>query len=328
VSTEKPRVSIVGLGLIGASLGLALRAAEIVSSVVGHDPDRKAIEQAKRLGAVDRTDWNLISACAKSDLVILATPLAAIQPTLEALGPHLKPGAVVMDTASLKGPVLAWAAESLPEGIHFVGGDPIVAVPPGAPRGTEAARADLFREGLFCLVPAPGADERAIQMVSNLVALLGAKPLFIDSTEHDGLLAGVEHLPALLSLALLEMATGQPTWRELRKMASTPFELATHLSATDPGAYGALAVANRDNLLRWIDTLAASLASIREALAESDVEALTRRFAEAAKERDLWLQERATGAWVEGEPPDMPERLGLMDLLFGSFLSRGGKRER
>jgi len=328
VSTEKPRVSIVGLGLIGASLGLALRGTETVSGVVGHDPDRKAIEQAKRLGAVDRTEWNLISACEKSDLVILATPLAALQPTLEALGPHLKPGAVVMDTASLKGPVLAWAKEFLPEGVHFIGGNPIVVVPPGAPPGTEAARADLFREGLFCLVPAPGVDERAVQMASNLVALLGAKPLFIDAAEHDGLLAAVEHLPVLLSLALLEMTIDQPTWRELRKMAGTPFELATHLSAADPGTYGTLSVANRENLLRWIDAVASSLASVRETLAESDAETLTRRFAEAAKERDLWLQERATGTWVESEPPEMPERLGLMQLLFGSFLSRGGRRER
>ena len=328
MSIEKPRVSIVGLGLIGASLGLALRGAEAVSSVVGHDPDRKANEQAKRLGAVDRTDWNLISACEKSDLVILATPLAAIQPTLEALGPYLKPDAVVMDTASLKGPVLAWADEFLPDEIHFIGGDPIVAVPPGAPQGIEAARADLFRDGLFCLVLTPSADERAVQMASNLVALLGAKPLFIEPAEHDGLLAAVEHLPTVLSLALLEMAIDQPTWRELRKMAGTPFELSTHLPSTDPGSYGTLSVANRENLLRWIDALAASLASIRETLAEGEAEALTRRFADAAKERDLWLQERVTGTWVEGEQPKMPERVGIMELLFGSFLSRGGKRER
>jgi len=328
VSTEKPRVTIVGLGLIGASLGLALRGAEAASSVVGHDPDRKASDQARRLGAVDRTDWNLISACEASDLIILATPLAAIRPTLEALGPRLKPGAVLMDTASLKGPVLAWAGELLPKGVHFIGGNPIVKMLVGAPQGMEAARADLFRGGLFCLVPAPGIDERAVQMALSLVALLGAKPLFVDPAEHDGLLAAVEHLPALLSLALLEMAIGQPTWRELRRMAGAPFELGSRLPATDPGAYGTLSVANRDNLLRWIDAFAASLALVRETLAESDAEALTHRFAEAAKERDLWLQERAAGVWVEGEPSEMPERLGISELLFGSFLSRGGKRRR
>ncbi len=308
MSTEKPRVSIVGLGLIGASLGLALRQAEAVSQIVGHDPDRKASDQAKRLGAVDRTDWNLISACEKSDLIILATPLAAIQPTLQALGSHLKPGAVVMDTASLKAPVLAWADEFLPEGVHFIGGNPIVAVPLGVAQATESARADLFQDGLFCLTPAPSADERAVQMAANLVGRLGAKPLFIDPAEHDGLLAAVEHLPGALALALLEMASEQPVWRELRKVAGTPFDASTYLGGADPAAHAALAAANRENLVRWIDAFSASLASVRQALADGDEEALAARFETALLERGQWLQSRAQGIWDLEDQIELPER--------------------
>ncbi len=327
MDTEKPLVTLVGLGLIGASIGLGLRQAEAAERVTGHDPDRRAADQAKDVGAVDRTDWNLVSACEKADLVVLATPLGAIKPTLEALAPHLKPGCVVLDTASVKGPVLAWAAETLPAEVQFVGGNPIVGASLGGRWGTKAARADLFEGSLFCIVPPAAAEEQAIRLTSNLVSLLGAKPLFVDPVEHDGLLAGMEHLPAFLSLALLEMATGQPSWRELRKVAGPTFETGTHLAATSPDAHGDLFVANRENLLRWLDTFADTLSSLRQALEDDDPEALSERVAEALEARAEWMQDRAHGDWAEGVRPELPERPNLLEAVVGSFFGRRSRRE-
>ena len=101
MSKPKPNITIVGLGLIGTSMGLALRQAGVASAVIGHDKDLAVANQARKREAVDKVDWNLISACEKADLVILAVPLDAIEPTLKAIGPYLRPGCVVIDTANL-----------------------------------------------------------------------------------------------------------------------------------------------------------------------------------------------------------------------------------
>ena len=95
MSTNRPRITIIGLGLIGGSIGLALRASEAASAVIGHDIEPNASKKAKKLGAVDKSDWNLISACEESDLIILAIPLSGIEDTLTAIGPYLRPGCVI-----------------------------------------------------------------------------------------------------------------------------------------------------------------------------------------------------------------------------------------
>jgi prephenate dehydrogenase len=235
---------------------------------------------------------------------------------------------VVIDTATLKAPVLAWAEAILPKEVHYVGTDPIIVSPTPAgieaqATGLKAARADLFKDALFCLVPAPQTDPSAVKLAADLATVLGAKPFFLDATEHDSLLAAVDHLPAMTALALLEMAIGQPSWNEVRKMAGPSFELATHLASTDPSSYSALAMANRDNLVRWIDALSASLASLRQALAEGSQEALAERLTKAVAERDRWLNDRATGHLLEtAQGSQMPGKAEMFDAFLGSGLRK------
>jgi prephenate dehydrogenase len=328
VSTSKPRISIVGLGLIGGSIGLALRQAGVASSVIGHDLEHAASREAKKLGAVDRVEWNLISACEGSDFIILATPVGAIEATLEAIGPYLRPDCVVMDTASLKGPVLAWAAQHLPEQVHFVGGDPILSATVRGQGGLAAARPDLFKGGLFCLVPPATTDADAVKLVADLVALLGAKPLFLDAEEHDGLLAAVEHVPMLLALAMVETLIRQPAWRELRKVAGPAFEASTQLITPGSVGYSDLFALNRENVVRWIDELSASLDSIRGALVDDEMEALIDRFLTAQEEKQRWLADRATGEWDEGPDIEIPPRMSIMDSMFGTFWRRKPKKDK
>lgn len=327
MSNEKPRITIIGLGMIGSSIGLALRQAEVTSAVIGHDIDRSVSNEAKRLGAVDKLHWNLISACDTSDLIILATPVGAIEETMKAIGPELKPGSVVIDTASLKGPVMAWAAEHLPERIHFVGGDPIPGVAARGGGGIQAAQADLFQQGLFCLVSSPSADPNSVKLATDLVAILGAQPLFLDAAEHDGLLGAVEHLPGVLALALLETMIHQPAWRELRKMAGPAFEISTELITASGLADSELYALNSENVLRWIDALTASLGSIRENVADSQSEALAEKFQNAYQERQRWLADRNRGEWHEGPRTGMPERPNLIDTFFGTFWRRKPKED-
>jgi prephenate dehydrogenase len=321
VSTPKPRIAIVGLGLVGRSLGLALRQAEVASAVIGHDRDRQLSAEAKTSGAVDRTEWNLIAAVEKSDLVILSEPIDVLAATMQAIGPYLRPGCVVMDTAPLKGVVLDWAAEHLPEQVNFVGTTPILP----AATGSELARADLFQRSLFCVVPSNTADEASVKLITDLIGILGAQPLFLDTTEHDGLLGGVEHFPRLLALALLETALQQPSWRELRRVAGPAFEASTRLGEVDAAALSMLTLSNRENLLRWIDTYSGVMISLRQALAEGQT--LAERFQEAGEERQKWLVDQAAGRWQDGPAPDMPPRPSLVDSLLGSFWRRRSRKE-
>jgi prephenate dehydrogenase len=321
VSTAKPRIAIVGLGLVGSSLGLALRQAQVTSAVVGHDRDRQVSSQAKARGAVDRTEWNLITAVEKTDIVILSEPIDAMAATMQAIGPYLRPGCVVMDTAPLKGPVLAWAAEHLPEQVHFVGTNPIL--PSGG--SPEAARADLFQRSPFCIVPSDTADEASIKLISDLVGVLGAQPLFLDAAEHDGLLGGVEHLPRLLALGLLETATGQASWRELRRVAGSTFEASTRLGEEDAAGLSLLSLSNRENLLRWIDAYSSVLISLRQALAEG--EDLTDRFQKADEQRQKWLADQVAGRWQDGPATEMPPRPSFFDTLLGSGWRKRSKKE-
>jgi len=325
MSKPKPRVSIVGLGLIGSSIGLALRKAGLTSAVIGHDAGRGVANEARRIGAVDKADWNLISACEDADLVILAAPVRAIEELLKVLGPNLRPGCVVLDTAAVKEPVMAWAAASLPEQVHFVGGDPILSKALRGQWGVENARADLFEGGVFCLVPAPGTDPEAIQLVSSMASILGAKPLYLDAAEHDGLLAAVDQLPALLSLAMLETVIDQPAWRELRKVAGPAFESSTQLVTGNSVAHSDLSILNRENVVRWIDALSASLASLREVLTAGDVEPLDARLLHALEERQKWLHDWGAVEWNEGPQTEMPKRDNMADALLGSWWRRKPK---
>jgi prephenate dehydrogenase len=158
--------------------------------------------------------------------------------------------------------------------------------------------------------------------VSDLVALVGAQPLFLDASEHDGLRAGVEQLPALLALGLLESVVQQPTWRELRKMAGSPFEAGTRLQGTQLAGEVQGWLANRENLLRWIDGLMATLGSLRQAVDEGQAEDLVERFQNAWQERQNWDSDRQAGDWREGPEAEMPPRPSLMESFLGGLWPR------
>jgi prephenate dehydrogenase len=302
---------------------MALRQAGVSSAVVGHDKDLSVANQARKRDAVDKVDWNLISACEGADIVILALPITGIEPTLQAISPYLRPGSVVIDTATLKVPVLAWAQATLPPQVHFVGADPILRPTGAEAGGLKAPRPDLFKDALFCLAPAPQADPDAVKLAADLASLLGAQPFFMDAAEHDGLMAAVEHLPAIVSLALLEMVVQQPSWKELRKVAGASFEQATLLGVADPAAAAALATAGGDSLAHWIDALVAGLTSIRLALAEGDSDALAARFEASAAQRAGWLNDRAAGKLLEALPPSqMPDKSEMFDAFLGSYLRK------
>jgi prephenate dehydrogenase len=337
---KKPRITIVGTGFIGGSIGLALHQAEADFEIVGHDREHAVARKAKKLGAVDKADWNLVSACEGADLIVIATPVGAIKDTLTAVGPYLEPGCLVTDTASIKAQVIQWAEEILPKEVNFVGGDPIVpstgpssssggtsghSSDVGTAGGIEAARADLFSGTIYCLMPSAGAASDAVRLASDFVHLLGAKPYFLDPLEHDGLMAGIDHLPFVLSAALLGITTESASWQEMYKLAGGAFEMSTRFVSTDPSTYRDACLVNGENIVRWIDACSQRLGELKEIILAEDAEKLEQVFEGAMIARQRWLRARERGSWEE-EPSEIPTMTSFMGRLFG--LGKLGRREK
>lgn len=317
----KPQITIVGLGLIGASVGLALSQGERDFELVGHDKDPNAASLAKKMKAIDRSEWNLISACAGADLLILALPLPAIHETLQAVAADLKPGCVVLDTASLKAPAVAWANDLLSDRNNYIGTNPIVT---SQVSGGAAARADLFQRITWAVCPTVTTAENAVRTAVDLITRLGGHPLFLEPAEHDSMMAAVEHLPAFLSVALMAGVVAQPGWREMRQLAGGQFESTSHVIGADPQALASIMLNNQENLARWISLYIEKLTEWQKLLIEGDAQALGAALEGAASQRSRWLAQRQTGQWEDRGVGEMPDRR----QVYGSFLGMGRLFER
>ena len=310
----KPQVTIVGLGLIGTSLGLALREIDVDLEIVGHDLEHAIAKSAAKLGAIHRAEWNLIRAVEGADIIFLAIPVMAIRDTLAAIAEDLKEGVLITDTAATKQQVIAWAEELLPSHASFVGGDPIIRE---AGRGQDAARADLFRGAPYCVVPSPHAAEDAVQLLTGLISSIGAEPFFLDAAEHDGLMAGVGHLPFILAAAMVRMTAGSPSSRDLQRVAGQEYRSSTEFFSTDPAVYRDLCLTNAGNIVRWIDSFITHLSELRDVLEDGDGERLDDLFSTVLETRERWLKGVPVASPV-GEAVEEARRSGLRSLLFGT----------
>ncbi len=240
-----------------------------------------------------------------------------------------------MDTGPVKSAVAGWVKELLPPRRHYVGLTPALnpAYLENASHGLEAARADLFQHGVVAVSAAQGTPEAAHKLAANFVTLLGAQPYFADLAEVDGLIACAQLLPGLSAAAMVETATNQPGWPDIRKLAGKAFSAAIMpLEGEESGALAAASVSNRDNIIRILDDYINNLSSLRNDIAEGNIQALTARLEESRLRRTIWQSQRAQGDWlsVESSQPDLPkvpniwkQQIGGLDKLFG----RGDKKK-
>lgn len=295
------QITIIGMGQIGTSIGLALAAHKDQTLRVGHDKELRFANLAKQKGALDRVDLNLPHAVEQAGLIVLALPMDQVRQTLQVVGPCMLEDAVLIDTSPVKQAVLGWAKEFLPERRHYIGMTPVInpAYLELHETGPEAARADLFHNGLAAIVSAPGVPSDAIKLAVDFSHLLGAKHLFVDALEVDSLMAATHILPQLLSAALLDATVDKPGWREARKLAGRAYAQITSLSTQfgNPEGLASEALSNREQIIRLIDTLSASLAALRAELDQQDGQALVKRLAAAHSGREHWWQERLRANW-------------------------------
>jgi prephenate dehydrogenase len=332
------RIAIIGTNCISLSIALALKAQNEPPEIVGYDADRIAADLARARGAFDRVEREPGRACQDADLVIVAVPLSAIRQVFTDIAPHLAPGCLVTDIARLKAPVMRWAEELLPENVTFVGGHPIInpAIVGSDPwvdgdieNRFDEASDDLLTEALYCFTTPPGISSEVINALTTLAQALGAQPFFVDVTEHDGLQAGVDGLPDLLSIALLRATIDTPGWEEMRKFAGHRFATATAITTehVDVDERHAAVFLNREHVLRRLNVLLTELVYLRDILSQDDAELLGKTFVEAAEGREHWTGQRGRGMWV-GEQSVSPDQVpGMSRTIRRMFLGeRPGRR--
>ena len=290
------KVTILGLGQIGSSIGLALAPKKEKITRVGHDTDSDTTRAAKKKDVVDDVQVNLHSAVEGADLVILSVPLHEVRDTLNIISADLKEGAVVLDTSPARRQGEALARELLPAGRYYVGLVPAIQsghlLETGG--GLEGAHADLF-QGANCLVCSmPGLPENAVRLATDLVKLLGANPILCDSAEADGLLAGMITLPKILAVSLVDVTMGKPGWADAKELAGPPYAMpvAAVFDREIGETLGEAALANRDNLVRLLDGYLESLRALRDHIQNEEREKLDQKIHNAQDSAFQWLAER------------------------------------
>jgi prephenate dehydrogenase len=275
-------IALLGLGLIGGSLALALRQANLAEHIAGYDADPETTRRARERGMITYGCATAAEAVGQADLVILATPIRAMPALLERIAPALKPGTLVTDTASTKQQVVQWATDLLPEHVVFVGGHPMA----GRERsGIEAAESGLFAGCTYCLTPATETPQEAVVRLSDLITGLAAHPLVVDAQEHDRLVAGISHLPFVVSAALVRMLGQDEDWARMSALTASGYRDMSRLAAGSPTMHRDICGTNREAVGEWLDRLVLQLTEFRSLMVTAD-ETLEHYFAQAKHVRE------------------------------------------
>ncbi|HKJ88091.1 MAG TPA: prephenate dehydrogenase/arogenate dehydrogenase family protein [Gammaproteobacteria bacterium] len=272
------RVAIIGLGLIGGSLGLALRRSGAVDEVVGVDLSASVLARAEERGLIDRGTTDPGAGVAGAEVVVTAVPVGSFGAVLAAARPGLAEGVLVTDVGSVKAPVIAEAETLLPETATFVGGHPLAGTEDS---GVEAALDRLFQKALCILTPTPATPARDLERAKALWTLVGSEVVTMEPREHDRVLAATSHLPHMMAFTLIRTFGDLDAPDHLARFAAGGFRDLTRIAGSDPIMWRDIALANSEPLLEMLDRFEERLEDLRQAIAAGDGTALESFFREA-----------------------------------------------
>jgi prephenate dehydrogenase len=278
------QLTIMGVGLLGGSIGLALRSATPECRIVGYGHRQESLDKAIEIGAIDEAVTNPGASVDGSDLVILCTPVGTFEKLLAQIGKDLLPGAIVTDVGSTKRSIVRLAESLLPKGIRFVGSHPIAG---SEKRGVEFSRADLFSNQLCLFTPTGKTDQDALQLIEQFWKSLGMRVQRLSPEDHDRLLADVSHLPHLLAAALVAMQEDAGL-----ELSGKGFLDTTRIAGGDGGLWRDIFLDNADNLTAGIARLKSQLAGVEKMLDAKNAEALRDWLNTAAKRREQLLERK------------------------------------
>ncbi len=270
------KITVLGVGLIGASFAMGVKKNGICRYVCGFGRTRENLERAKAKGIIDFFETDAAGACRDSDLVLFSTPVGSFLDIARKSASAFKKGAIVTDAGSVKGYLVSEMEKVMPEGVHFIGGHPIA----GSDRsGIESADAGLFRDAKCIVTPTPRSDETALDKVSGLWRALGAKVIAMDPAEHDRIYAAVSHLPHVIAYSLVSTIAGvDPSYLEF---SGQGFRDMTRIAASSQELWRDVCMLNRENLIEMITVFQQNLDSLSRYLRTSDADSLEREFGKA-----------------------------------------------
>lgn len=271
------RLSLMGVGLLGGSIGLAIRSHSSNCEIMGYGRNAESLKVAKQMGAVTHISTDLAEAVRGAELVVLCTPVGVFEQLLTGIAPALRPGAIVTDVGSTKRTVQRLAEQILPTGIHFVGSHPMAG---SEQRGIQAARPDLYQGALCITTPTARTDSPALAKVESFWMELGMRITRLDPQEHDQLLAEVSHLPHVLAAALVAAQSDRSL-----PLAGKGFMDMTRIAAGDAGLWGDILQDNADNLRISLERLRQLIDRIESLLGPGSREELERFLQSAAQRR-------------------------------------------
>jgi prephenate dehydrogenase len=280
------KITIVGVGLLGGSIGLAARQRRLAGEVAGFVRRAASLKDCEQAGAVDFATTDLLAAVSDADLIILCTPLAQMRTLAEQILPALKRGAIVTDVGSVKAGV-ARELESIiaKAGGHFVGSHPMAG---GEKTGVLAARADLYANAICVLTPTKKSSAGAVRKLEQFWKSLGARTLRLDAAQHDLLVSRTSHLPHVVAAALANLVLNPAQPKNQAALCATGFRDTTRIASGSPEMWRDIALANHKNLSRSVDTLVAELQNFQAALKSGAAGSVEKYFATAKARRDNW----------------------------------------
>ena len=275
------RVGILGTGLIGGSLGLALRVEGAAGKVIGFDADAAMLSGALDRGAVEEAAGSVAELAAGCDLLFVAVPVRAIPAVLREAAPALRPGTTISDVGSVKERVVETAQKVLQRGCHFIGGHPLAG---SEQRGVGFADPQLFRDAYYVLTPSGECDAGAYSRLHALLASLGARVIAMEPRQHDRAVSVISHLPHVMAMSLMNLALERAEEYPVLRLAAAGFRDMTRIAASDASL--------------WLDILMENREAVSESMGEC-VEAMRRiaELLEAGDEEELvrWMRSASSG---------------------------------
>ncbi len=286
------KITIIGVGLLGGSIGLAARKNRAAGEIAGFVRRKKTIADCEKFGATDFATTDLLAAVSDSDLIILCTPLAQMLSLTEQFLPALKTDAIVTDVGSVKADVVR-GLESLivKSGAHFIGSHPMA----GAEKtGVAAARADLFQNATCVLTPTRKTNSAALKKLEKFWKSLGARVLKLPPEQHDLFASRTSHLPHVIAATLANHVLNPVNPKMQSQLCATGFRDMTRIASGSPEMWRDIALLNRKKLAKSLDAFISELKKFQHALKCADAKAISIFFETAKMRRDDWCASSAS----------------------------------
>lgn len=271
------KICIIGLGLIGGSIGLAIKRAGISNQVIGHARSRSTLEVALSRGLVDKVESEARDAVRSADLVILATPLSIFKPIVEEIGPFLKNGCILTDTGSAKLSVIDELKDIIPKNIEFIPSHPIAGTEQSGP---DAGFAELFDNRWCIITPTKDNTDKNINLIRTFWESLGSMVECMDALHHDKVLAITSHIPHLIAYNIVGTANNlaNVTNSEVVKYSAGGFRDFTRIAASDPKMWSDIFTYNSEAVLEMLELFSSDLSRLKDAISKKDSNLLFSNF--------------------------------------------------